>query len=190
MKITKNLFYGTVVAVLWVCLCVAGCTKAQPPQALSGAKIASAEGVVKTDAAGHTVEQANIIDRMKADNTPGAMKHLYVISTYSGQCILYSPVRGKVTSSGKRLSPEKLGTAYDNNAPVPTVTVGGYRYNSNELPDDSGTYGSSIEYLYWFTPDGRYHQHYLGGGQIVHISDEPVAVKNVLITITTGPEKK
>lgn len=42
---------------------------------------------VATDADGWTQEQKNIADRLKVDNTPGAIKHLYIISPYSGQTI-------------------------------------------------------------------------------------------------------
>jgi hypothetical protein len=165
---------------------IAGCPQSQPPTSISGAK--QAKTTITTNSAGHTVEQENIIDRIKMDNTPGSLKHLYVFSTYSGQCLLYSPVRGKVTSSGKRLSPSNVRALRDE---LPfSVNIGGQTFYTNELLGDDGVYGSSIEYLFWFTPDGVYHQHYLGGGQIVHVSNEPVAVKNVMITIESKPEPK
>ena len=166
---------------------LAGCERTRDPISVSGVKVVSTKhrDLVRTDEKGHTVEQRNIMERLKMDNTPGAIKHLYVISAFSGQVILYSPVRGKVTSSGKRLSPAQLGEAVDSSAPTPTVNIGGYRYKTSELPGDDGTYGPSIEYLYWFDPNGVYHQHYLGGGQIVHVSDQPIAVKSIIINLET-----
>ncbi len=137
----------------------------------SGVKIAEVK--VHTDSNNRTIEQNNIIERITRDNTPGSVKHLYVISAYSGQVILYSPVRGKVTSSGKRLSPNyKVETHGSNYSPINIEALG-----------DDGSYGNSSEYLYWFTPAGLYHQHYVSGGQIVHISDQPISVKNVIITV-------
>jgi len=50
-----------------------------------------------------------------------------------------------------------------------------------------GTYGSSMDYLYWWDEQGRYHQHYVAGGQIVHVSSDPVAVKSVLINLSVEP---
>lgn len=188
-----SLFVAAVLA------CSIGCQqRAADPVSLSGVKVISAEhkDLVKTDAKGHTVEQKNIMDRLHMDNTPGAIKHLYVVSAFSGQVIFYSPVRGKVTSSGKRLSPPQVGSSIlengspDTTAPIPSVVIGGHRYVSHELPQDDGTYGSSIEYLYWFDPNGVYHQHYIGGGQIVHVSDQPIAVKNVIINLETTKESK
>jgi len=170
--------------ILLVCLsCSLGCSqRPMEVQSASGVKIATV-GVIPLTSDGHSVEQQNIIDRIKADNDPGALKHLYVVSTYSGQTILYSPVRGKVTSGGKRLTPPKLGGSV-NIADRPTITVAGTRYFVDDLPSEDGTYGStSADYLFWFTPDGRYHQHYLSGGQIVHVSDTPLAVKGVIITV-------
>ena len=160
------------------------------PVSSSGVKEARVE-VQTTD--GKTVEQQNVIDRLMMDNKPGSVKHLYVMSAYSGQVLLYSPVRGKVTSSGKRLTPTSVETGIFpehwntqrnsyREAGV-AVDIANRRYYTQEVLQDDGTYGHSIEYLFWFTPDGRYHQHYLGGGQIVHVADQPIAVKNVVITI-------
>lgn len=40
------------------------------------------------------------------------------------------------------------------------------------------TYGSSVPYIFWWDTNGIYHQHYISGGQIVHISDQPIEVKS------------
>src|SRR3989344_3178655 len=74
----------------------------QPPMATSGAKEFTPSVEVGSD--GMTAEQRNIDQRIRLEK-PGAIKHLYVISPYSGQVLIYSTVKGKVTSSGKRLSP-------------------------------------------------------------------------------------
>lgn len=121
---------------------------------------------------GLSVEQRNVSERLLEDNRPGAIKHLYVISAYSGQVLIYSTVRGKVTSGGKRLSPSnEIG--WDDGS------------NSHVLENiaDDGTYGSSMQYLYWWDSKGIYHQHYVEGGQILHISSEPLAVKSITINM-------
>ena len=77
------------------------------------------------------------------------------------------------SSSGKRLSQSsqfEYGGAFSRS----------YR---PELLGDDGTYGSSAEYIYWWDSKGVYHQHYLSGGQIVHISDQPLAVKSVILNM-------
>lgn len=60
------------------------------PRASSGARKASV--TVKPAANGNTLEQNNIVERLKRDNQPGSIKHLYVISTVSGQVLMYSTV--------------------------------------------------------------------------------------------------
>jgi hypothetical protein len=140
---------------------------------------------VQVGSDGLTVEQRNVRDRLSMDNKPGSIKHLYVISAYSGQVILYSTVKGKVTSSGKRLTPTTVavvGGEYHAKDGV-TVEIAGNQYSTGEVLQDDGTYGSSVEYLYWWDVQGRYHQHYVSGGQIIHISDQPIPVKSVIINI-------
>src|SRR5271166_4517868 len=79
-----------------------------PPVSASG--VSKAAVTVPTGSDGLTTEQRNIADRLKKDNEPGAIKHLYVISAYSGDVLIYSTVRGKVTSGGKRLTPTTVTT--------------------------------------------------------------------------------
>lgn len=136
---------------------------------------------VRAGSDGFTIEQRNVRDRLRADNQPGSIKHLYVISAYSGQVLIYSTVRGKVTSSGKRLSPKTIvvGSSGD-------YKRDGYDFNghsTSEVLEDDGTYGDSVPYVYWFDAKGAYHQHYIEGGQIVHISDQPIAVKSVVLNM-------
>jgi hypothetical protein len=146
-------------------------------QSVSGTKMATV-GKVDTNTKGLTTEQQNITDRIKMDNKVGAIKHLYVVSAYSGQVIIYSTVRGKVTSSGKRLTPDKVdgGNSF-------TFDIGSSTFYTNQVLGEDGTYGSSIEYLYWWDARGVYHQHYVTGGQIVHVSDQPLAVKGIVINM-------
>lgn len=161
-----------------------GATKSNGPTSAAG--VAQAKAEIQTDDKGHTVEQKNIIERLKRDNQPGSVKHLYVVSAYSGQVIMYSPVAGKVTSSGKRLTPTSIavGTSGDWRREGFDVDIGGKSRTTGEVIQDDGTYGSSAEYLYWFTPDGRYMQTYISGGTLVYISDQPLSgVKGVTITI-------
>lgn len=124
------------------------------PQSASGVR--KAEVQVQTNPDGLTTEQQNIKDRLLEDNKPGSVKHLYVISAYSGQVIIYSTVRGKVTSGGKRLTPTTVaafGGQY-NQAEGVVVTVNGRNYQTNEVIQDDGTYGHSADYLYWWDTKG------------------------------------
>lgn len=152
-----------------------------PPESASGVKKTTVQ--IPTGPDGKTTEQRNIGDRLLEDNKPGSIKHLYVISAYSGQVIIYSTVRGKVTSGGKRLTPTTvLGDTPGTNSYF-NVDIGGYRLGTNEVLQDDGTYGHSMDYLFWWDTKGVYHQHYVSGGQIVHVSNQPLAVKGIVINM-------
>lgn len=120
------------------------------------------------------------------DNEPGSIKHLYVISAYSGQVLIYSTVKGKVTSSGKRLNPYSVSVTsgeYNYNEGIP-VTIDGKQYTTGEVLQDDGTYGSSSEYIYWWDTNGKYHQQYMSSGIILHVSDQPLVVKGIIINMS------
>lgn len=63
------------------------------------------------------------------------------------------------------------------------VDIGGDTLRTAEVLGDDGTYGSSIEYLYWFDARDVYHQHYLAGDQMVHITDVPMSFKTIVINM-------
>lgn len=170
-------------AVIVVMFFVFGCDQMMnktPPNSDSG--VTKAKVLVKTGVDGLTVEQRNIKERILEDNKPGAIKHLYVISAYSGQVIIYSTVRGKVTSGGKRLTPNTVESNGEHRDGF-DLEIGGWSGSTTEVLQDDGTYGSSGEYLYWWDSKGIYHQHYISGGQIVHISNQPLSVKGIIINM-------
>lgn len=158
-----------------------GCSQSREPVASSGVKPTQVK--VPVNAEGITVEQQNIKDRLLMDNEVGSIKHLYVVSAYSGQTIIYSTVRGKVTSSSKRLSPTSIVVGTSGESRRPGFAFGQSNMVTDEVVQDDGTYGSSIPYLYWWDTKGVYHQHYVSGGQIIHVSNEPVSVKGVVINM-------
>jgi len=173
----KILFSITIIFTLLLSSCVSP----DAPQSSSG--ISKVNAIVNVGSNGLTAEQDNIKNRVGLENIPGSIKHLYVISPYSGQVIIYSTIKGKVTSSGKRLSPSK-SISERGDFIVPNVKdVNGNRSYTNEILQDDGTYGSSNPYIYWFDSKGIYHQHFFTGGQIIHISDQPIAIKNIIINM-------
>ena len=153
-----------------------------PPKSASG--VSKANVKVPTDVNNLTREQKNVGRRLLDENKPGAVQHLYIISAYSGQVLIYSTVKGKVTSSGKRLSPYTVseGGGCIPGDPFP-VNIGGETRYTTEVLQDDGTYGRSIPYLFWWDTKGVYHQHYITGGQMVHISNQSLAVKSIVINM-------
>lgn len=174
------------IAVIMFSLIFAGCDS-KPSVPVSTTNVKKVTATVKTGSDGMTVEQRNIQKRLEEDNKPGSIKHLYLISAYSGQVIFYSTVQGKVTSGGKRLTPNTVaavdGQYVSANMNGLPVNIGGIERRTGEVLQDDGTYGSSSEYLFWWDTKGIYHQHYVSGGQIVHISAQPIAVKSVIINM-------
>lgn len=182
-----TLILAIVVAVFATTACDIPNTATAQPTTETGVKKASVN--VETGSDGLTVEQRNVSERLKRDNEPGSIKHLYVISAYSGQVLIYSTVRGKVTSSGKRLNPRTViasGGQYMRDRYGFTVLGG---RETTEVLEDDGTYGDSVPYIYWFDAKGVYHQHYIQGGQILHISDQPLAVKSIVLNMEETKEK-
>lgn len=157
-------------------LIMTSCLEKKNTKPISSSGVKKATVKVKTNSSGLTTEQENIKNRYKVDNEIGSVKHLYVISAYSGEVIIYSTVKGKVTSGGKRLTSTVKLQRGDR----------GNNYGDFVMPriQDDGTYGKSMNYLYWFDTKGIYHQHYVAGGQIVHISTEPMPVKSITINLS------
>lgn len=153
----------------------------QPAPAQSASGISKSTVRVAPGSDGLTVEQRNVGKRITADNKPGSIKHLYVISAYSGQVLIYSTVNGKVTSSGKRLQPKTVVVGQAGEYQRSGFAFG--NLTTNEVLEDDGTYGDSVPYIYWFDAKGSYHQHYIEGGQVLHISDTPLAVKSVVLNM-------
>lgn len=164
------------------------CESQAPPVSSSG--VTKADVKVPVGANGLTVEQQNIHDRLLKDNEPGSIKYLYIISQYTGDVLMFSTVRGKVTSSGKRLTPVTVNGHWttDNNNICGSgfaVNIGGGWYCTSEVLQDDGSYGSSSEYLYWFDSKGVYHQ--LGvASSLWHISDQPMAIRHTVLNLDTG----
>lgn len=152
-------------------------------QQTSDSGVQKATTTVKTDIDGRTAEQKNIIERLKRDNDLGSVKHLYVISAYTGDVLQYSTVNGKVTSGGKRLSPKTVNSgSSDTYGSANYVQIGGSSFTTTEVLDDGGSYGDSGNYLYWFDTQGNYNQYYPSGGTYLHISDKPLRIKKANFT--------
>lgn len=167
--------------ILIICVALfASCDFPQHQEPKSSSGVTKASVKIATGSDGLTVEQRNISKRLEVDNEIGAIKHLYIISAMSGQTIIYSTVDGKVTSGGKRLTPKTLDTS----AITPRIKIGDDMYRTGEVIQDDGTYGDSMNYLYWWDVKGIYHQHYVTGGQIVHIASQAMPVTEIAINLS------
>lgn len=96
----------------------------------------------------HFTENAeidNIKRRLELTSQPGLLGFIAVINM-SGAPVLYTCVKGKVTSGSKRLTKP---WEWQSN---------GSNYSNVDAPSDEGTYGSSSPYVYWWTCGGQYLQ--------------------------------
>lgn len=127
-------------------LLLAGCEDTESKAQMKD-KIGYSESLmkqVKTPKLSRSLERENIRQRLIVSNDPLTLQWIYPMS--AGRVLGRFPVKGKITSSGKRLTPSSVE--------VPD----GYR-ESTELADESGAYGSSVEYIFWFDPSGEIHSH-------------------------------
>lgn len=117
-----------------------------------------AESVVFSDNA----EIDNIRRRLELTSKPGLLGYIVLLNE-SGSPVMYTTVKGKVTSGSKRLT-----------SPGYCLGVPG-----NECPSDEGTFGSSNPYVYFWDEGGRYHQwsgEYLYSDQPIRLRVEPLVV--------------
>jgi len=141
-----------------------------------------------------TAEQFNLMTRQKRANAAGALKHLYVVSAFSGDVILYSTVKGKVTSSGKRLTAKHVAAIEGQNVGSAhngmLIRIGNQNYYTPEVLQDDGTYGASNKYLYWVDARGVGHEQYVTGGTFIHVSDAPMAFPKIILNLEETAESK
>ena len=187
MKALKSTYVIIIMAVIVLSVCFMGCTEQVQPQAMSDAGVQKATVTVQVDADGHTNEQNNIIKKYALDNDPATIRYVYVISPMTNKVMLKMTMKGKVTSSGKRLTPNTVdGLAFESesyNVPYANiVSIGGHSFKTSEVEQDDGTYGSSAEYLYGFSMDGSMQQIYVGGSTVV-VSTKPLTIQDGVLNM-------
>ena len=138
-----------ILGILVVSMLLFGCSVKDPNTSSSGISQAQAPALSSS------VEQQNIIDRLKIMNSPSTTMWIYGMSD-TGTMIFKSTVKGKVTSSTKRLEPATADGASSHCGSY--VVRGDMRICSTEIIQDDGTYGSSDSYVFWFDYQGNYYQ--------------------------------
>lgn len=141
-------------------------------KAESSSGVAKTTAKVTTDLQGRTQEQLNILEKIKRDSEIGKVRHLYIISAYSGEVLEYYTIKGKITSGSKRLNPKNVRTSA--NSGSYEIELGIY---TDEMLADDGTYGDSNNYFYFFDTSDNYHQVFPTGGTYTRISDRPLTIK-------------
>lgn len=112
----------------------------------------------------------NIKRRLELTSSPGLLGYV-VLMNAAGQPVMYTTVKGKITSGGKRLT-----------RPYEYTWVSGGQFSKNdqvEAPSDEGTYGHAGDYVFFWTESGQYVQWngtYLYSDKPIRLSVEPIVV--------------
>ncbi len=132
------------IPVIMITLLLSACNEARPAtvkvtQSMKAAE--AADSIVFTENA----EIENIKARLQLTSDPG-LTGFVLLMNEAGQPIMYTSVRGKITSGGKRLTKQyQLVSVYQGKLKTPS-------------PSDEGTWGSSNPYVYFWTTTGQYIQ--------------------------------
>ena len=143
----KKKLIGSIIGLTAISTILTGCnqTDAQKVMAQQNAnkqtQAASMMTQTPTPNFNRSLERENIINRLKNTNDPNQLTWIYPMS--AGRVIGRFPVRGKITSGGKRLTSTQQYVTTEAN------------YYVGEAPDEMGAYGSSGDYVFWFDPAGR-----------------------------------
>jgi hypothetical protein len=134
---------------------------------------------------GMSLEQYNIAQRYLHDNKVDALKYVYIIGQNGQVCMNYQ-ILGKITSSGKRLTPRTVaayGGEYKNHGI--DVTIGSKTYETTEVIEDDGTYGDSMPYYYMWTTAGNYIQVIPTGMFLTVVADKQLTPIELVFSSTT-----
>lgn len=166
----------TLATILAVTTTLSGCIEDAPKsggtKTNESAKAAAAANSISFAAGNAEID--NIKRRLELTSDPALMGYV-VLFNDMGQPILYTTVKGKVTSGAKRLT-----------APIQAWNVDRGEFNGTELddaPSDEGTWGSSNPYIFFWTTGGQYIQwsgNYLYSDRPLRLDAAPV------VTISNG----
>lgn len=116
----------------------------------------------------------NIQRRLELTSNPGQIGFVLLLNEM-GNPVMYTSVRGKITSGGKRLTAPQE---------VRCLEVAGQVGCSQQMvdaPSDEGTFGSSNPYIFFWTTDGQYIQ---WSGKYLY-SDKPFRIEDPTIVVLT-----
>jgi hypothetical protein len=150
--------------IVALAVCLAGCPEAESSTKTNQAKKAqaAANSITFTENA----EIDNIKKRLELTANPGLLGFVVLLNEM-GQPVMYTGVKGKITSGGKRLTEPDRYTSQGTN---------GFMRQS---ASDEGTYGHSGEYVFFWTPAGQYIQwngKYLYSDKPFRLKVEPIVV--------------
>ena len=133
---------------LAACAALAGCNAVDTAPTAQQEQSAKAQAAAQAVTFEKNAEIDNIQRRLKLTSNPGQIGFVMLINQ-AGQPIMYTSVKGKITSGGKRLTVPKT---YGHDC------YQGSCADTAQGATDEGTYGSAGDYVYFWTVDGQYIQ--------------------------------
>lgn len=149
-----------------------GCSSsdAQPSNKTTQSRIA--EDAANSIHFNGNAEIDNIKKRLELTSDVGLLGYI-VLLNQMGQPVVYEGVKGKVSSSTKRLTAPDRVTSHN----YGTV----YNWTVRQSPADDGTWGASDQYVFYWNTSGVYRQWsglYLYSDQPIRLSQPPLVVTN------------
>lgn len=154
-------------------LMLAGCNEeAKQPQA-KNVQAEKAKAAANSISFAENAEIDNIKKRLELTANPGLLGYVVLLNEM-GQPVMYTGVKGKITSGGKRLTdPRQI---------IHNGNVNGQAWSVTDSPSDEGTFGSSGEYAFFWTPAGQYIQ---WNGKFLY-SDKPFRLTTEPLVLATA----
>ena len=142
---------------------------ANPAKTTQAQKAAEAANSIQFS---ENAEIDNIKRRLELTSNPGQIGFVLLLNEM-GKPVMYTSVKGKITSGNKRLtSPQEVRC-------LEVAESVGCSQQMVEAPPDEGTYGSSNPYIFFWTADGQYIQ---WSGKYLY-SDKPFRIEDPTIVI-------
>ncbi len=168
-------FIQRIILALFVAIGLAACGEKAPPTAVDRLEALAQQAAQEAAAATIDPQEINMIEyRRTLMGKPGLQLYVVFINDM-GQPIDYFVTNGKCTSSNKRLT--------DTTELVKGDKGSYYGYFDVPAASEDGTHGSSDEYIYCRTADGKYKQ---WNGDY-YASDKPIelTIKPLVVNIVT-----
>lgn len=141
------------------------------PAATKNAQAEKAKAAANSIQFTENAEIDNIRNRLELTANPGLLGFVVLLNE-TGQPVMSVAVKGKITSGSKRLTDPKTIVKTSNGNMGDNMAV-------TDSPSDEGTFGSSGEYIFFWTTAGQYIQwngKYLYSDKPFRLSVEPIVV--------------
>ena len=151
--------------VLALALSLTACNDEPTAKATQSAKAQEAANSISFT---ENAEIDNIKRRLELTSSPALAGYVLLLNEM-GQPIMYSTVKGKITSGAKRLTAPDRYSAQGTNGFI------------RSAPSDEGTYGTSGEYIFFWNAQDQYVQwngKYLYSDKPIRVKIEPLVISN------------